>query len=156
MNNFFDFSTLLLMSDAWLDKLPGTAKQKERMKYKMSARAYEKLRQKVVGPEKAKEAMKWNEAMAQLKFGLETEPEFKEALKQQIEKDMAEQGIEAVLDMSEVPANLKQQLESGDFDVSIVSPSEDVPDQLVLTPEGNIGEAIPVSKTLMESYISQL
>lgn len=144
------------MSDAWFEKLPGTAKQKERLKYKMSAKAYEMLRRKVVGPEKAKEAMRWNDAMAQIKFGLETEPEFKEALKQQIEKDMTEQGIEAVLEMSEVPADLKQQLESGDFDVSVVSPSEDVPDQLVLTPEGNVGETIPVSKTLMESYVSQL
>jgi len=144
------------MSDAWLDKLPGTAKQKERMKYKMSARAYEKLRQKVVGPEKAKEEMKWNEAMAQLKFGLETEPEFKEALKHQIEKDIAQQGIEAVLELSDIPADLKKQLESGAFDINVVSVAEDVPDQIVLTPEGNIGEKIPMKKALMESYVSQL
>jgi len=144
------------MNDSWLDKLPGSAKQKKRAKYKMSAHAYEKLRQKVVGPEQAKEEMKRNEAMAQLKFGLETEPEFKEALQKQIEKDIAEQGIEAVLAVSEIPSDLKDQLQTGNFEIDITSPSEDAPDQLVLTPEGNIGEKIPVSKSLTESYLSQL
>jgi hypothetical protein len=144
------------MSDGWLDKLPGTAKQKKRAKYKMSAAAYEKLRKKVVGPEKAKQEMQMNESMAQLKFGLETEPELKKALKSQIEKDIQEQGIEAVLALSEVPADLKQQLESGGFDISIDSPSDEASDQLVLTPEGNVGEKIPMKKSLMESYLSQM
>ena len=138
------------MSDSWLDKLPGSAKQKKRAKYKMSAHAYEKLRQKVVGPEKARQEMEWNEAMAQLQFGLETEPQMKEAFKEQIEKDIAEQGIEAVLELSEIPADLKAQIESGGFDVSIIN------DQIVLNPEGNIGEKIPMRKAVTESYLSQL
>jgi flagellar motor protein MotB len=138
------------MSDSWLDKLPGSAKQKKRAKYKMSAHAYEKLRQKVVGPEKARQEMEWNEAMAQLQFGLETEPQMKEAFKEQIEKDIAEQGIEAVLELSEIPADLKAQIESGGFDVSIIN------DQIVLNPEGNIGEKIPMKRSLTESYLSQL
>jgi predicted component of viral defense system (DUF524 family) len=122
----------------------------------MSAHAYEKLRQKVVGPERAKQEMKLNEAMAQLQFGLETEPEMKEAFKEQIEKDIAEQGIEAVLELSEIPADLQSQIESGAFDVGISSPSDDAPDQIVLTPEGNVGEKIPMKRTLTESYLSQL
>ncbi|MBT4119829.1 MAG: hypothetical protein HOG89_02170 [Candidatus Peribacter sp.] len=144
------------MSDSWLDKLPGTAKQKQNAKYKMSARAYEKLRQKVVGPEKAKQEMQRNEAMAQIKFGLETEPEFQEAFKQQIEKDIAQQGIEAVLSNPDISNEMKQQIESGSFDIDVTSPSEDVPDQLVIKPEGNVGEKIPLSKSLTESYLSQL
>ena len=131
------------MSDSWLDKLPGTAKQKQNAKYKMSARAYEKLRQKVVGPEKAKQEM-------------QTEPEFQAAFKQQIEKDIAQQGIEAVLSNPDISNEMKQQIESGSFDIDVTSPSEDVPDQLVIKPEGNVGEKMPLSKSLTESYLSQL
>ena len=122
----------------------------------MSAAAYEKLRQKVKGPEELKKEMEWNDVMAQLRFGLETEPQMKEALKKQIEKDIAEQGIEAVLGLSEVPADLKQQIESGAFEIDVASPSEKAPDQLVLTPEGNVGEKIPMKKSLTESYLSQM
>jgi len=136
--------------------MPSSERQKVREKYKLSAAAYEKLREKVKGPEDLERESQWNEAMAQLRFGLETEPEMKKALKAQIEKDIAQQGIEAVLANPDIPKEMKQQLESGSFEVDVDSPTEDVSDQLVVKPEGNIGESIPVSKTLTESYLSQL
>lgn len=122
----------------------------------MSAAAYEKLREKVKGPEDLEREMNHNEVMAQLRFDLETQPHMKDALKKQIEKDMAEGGIEAVLQNPDVPSELKQQLEQGNFDVTVASPSESEPDQLVIAPEGNVAEHIPIKSSVSDSYLSQL
>lgn len=150
--------TIIVMSDSWLDMLPSSERQKVREKYKMSAAAYEQWREKVRerGPEYIEKEQMWNEAMAQLKFGMETEPHMKEALKQQIEKDITEQGLEAVLKNPDLPAELKQQLEAGQFDIIIDAPTEDEPDQLVLVPEGNVSEKCGLTTSLSESYLSQM
>jgi hypothetical protein len=136
--------------------LPSSERQKIRDKYKMSAAAYEKLRQKVKGPEELKQEMEWNELMAQLKFDLETDPHMKEALKKQLEQDLSEQGIEAVLENANLPEDIKKQIESGAFEIDVDSPTEDSPNQLVIAPEGNIGEKLPIAMHLTESYLSQL
>ena len=127
--------------NSWLDMLPSSERQKIREKYKLSPAAYEKLRQKVKGPEQLGEEMQRNELMAKLKFALETEPKVKEALKQQVEKDFSEQGIE-------VP--------EGEFDVTVDSISESEPDQIVLVPEGNVSEKVSVPTSLADTYLSQL
>lgn len=141
---------------SWLDILPSSERQKIREKYKMSAAAYEKLREKVKGPKELKEEMAYNEMMAKLRFDLETMPELKKALKNQIEKDIAEQGIEAVLSNPSIPKELQSYIESGAFDVTVASPAEDEPDQIVLVPEGNVSERLAVSSTLSDTYLSQL
>lgn len=136
--------------------LPSSERQRIREKYKLSAAAYEKLREKVKGPEELKQEMEYNEVMAKLKFDLETMPDMKDALQKQVEKDLAEGGIEAVLEHPDIPADLKQQLEAGTFDVTIDSPSEDEPDQLVIVPEGNVSEKMSVSSSLSDRYLSQM
>lgn len=141
---------------SWLDILPSNERQKIREKYKMSAAAYEKLREKVKGPEELQEELNRNEIMAQLKFDLETQPEMKEALKKQLEQDLKEQGIEAMLKNPDISAELRQQLESGAFEVTVASPSEKEPDQLVVVPEGNISERAALSTSVQDSYLSQL
>ena len=98
--------------------------------------------------------MLWNEALAQLKFALESEPSLKDALKKQIENDLREQGIEAVL--AQVPDDLRTQIEQGQFDITVDAPSENAPDQIVLVPEGNIAEKLPITFSLSESYLSGL
>ena len=144
------------MPDSWLDILPSSERQKIREKYKLSAAAYEKLREKVKGPEDLREEMVRNEIMARLRFGLETEPAMKDALKKQIEKDIAEKGIEAVLSSLGLPDTLRQLLESGQFDVTVESSAKDAPDRLVLVPEGNVREKLPVHMMLTNAYLSQL
>lgn len=141
---------------SWLDILPSAERQKLREKYKMSAAAYEKLREKVKGPEDLEREMQRNEAMAQLRFGMETEPHIKDALQKQIERDISEQGIEAVLQNPDVPQETRDALLQGNFEVSIDSVSDDVPDQIVVHPEGNVSEAIPLSRSLTDTYLSQL
>ena len=137
------------MSDAWLDMLPSSERQKIKEKYKMSAAAYEKLRQKIKGPEDIEREMQGNEKMAQMKFALETEPEIKKALQEQLQKDIGEHGIEGVLESTEVSDMMRQQIKSGQF-VLVVDES------LSVAPEGNISETLPVKKALVESYLSQL
>lgn len=141
---------------SWLDKLPSNEKQKIKDRFRMSASAYEKMRESVKGPEDLKDELQWNEMMAQLKFTLETEKKIKDALKQQIESDMKESGIEAVLQNSDIPQEIRQQLESGKFDVTVGAPKEDEHDQLILVPEGNVDEKIPVRFSMSETYVSQL
>lgn len=139
----------------WLDILPPNERHRLREKYKMSAAAYEKLREKVKGPEDLEREMLWNEAMAKLKFGLETEPALKQALTQQIERDIAERGIENVLMLPEAGA---QKLHGviGQFEVTVEHGADNTPDQLVLVPEGNVQEKIPVKRGQAESYIAQM
>lgn len=141
---------------SWLDILPASDRERLREKYKLSAAAYEKLRQKVKGPEDLREEMMRNEILAQLKFGLETEPSMVRALKSQIEKDIQEQGIEAVLKRTDLPEGIRSSVEAGKFDVTVASPSEDAPDQIVLVAEGNVQEKLAVKTSLADAYIAQI
>jgi len=140
----------------WLDKLPSGEKQKIRERFRMSPAAYEKMRESVKGPEDLEKEQAWNEAMAQLKFTLETEPEAQKALAEQISSDIEEGGIESVLENSDISTEIQSSIESGNFEVTIDAPSEDAHDQIVLVPEGNISEKIPIRFSLSETYVSQL
>jgi len=122
---------------SWLDILPSSERAKIRQKLR-SPEEYERLREKVKGPEDLEREMKWNEAMAELSFAIETEPTIKEALKNQIEKDLREEGVEV-----------------GDFDILVEENPETNQDQLMMVPEGNVGEKIPVKKSLSEQYVYQ-
>lgn len=132
---------------SFLDQLPPSTRERIKEKYKMSAAAYEKLRQKVKGPEDLEREMQWNDVLAQLQFDCETEPDFSDALKNQIQEDIKEQGVEAVLESTELSDEQKQQLEVGRFQLEIG-------DQVALAPEGNIAESLPVKKSLVESYLT--
>lgn len=141
---------------SWLDMLPANERQRIREKYKLSASAYEALREKVKGPKQLEQEMRRNEALAQLKFGLETEPVMKEALRSQIEKDISEHGIETVLDCAQVAPDIRAAIERGAFEVTVDEPSKDAPDHLVVVPEGNVTDRLPVHATFAESYVTGL
>ena len=140
----------------WLDNLPGNERQRIKEKFRLSEAAYEKLREKVKGPEDLQKEMLWNESMAQLKFGLETEPHMGEALKKQIEKDIKEKGIEDIIDIADLPENVRLAIEQGKFEVTIDAPSPTAQDQIVIQPEGNITDKLPVQKKLSQVYVAQL
>ncbi|PIR54176.1 hypothetical protein COU75_02220 [Candidatus Peregrinibacteria bacterium CG10_big_fil_rev_8_21_14_0_10_42_8] len=141
---------------SWLDKFPSGEKERVRERFRMSPAAYEKMRERVKGPEDLKEEMQWNEAMAQLKFALETEKELKDALIEQIASDIESGGLESVLESVDLPQEIRDQLERGEFDVHVDTPVESERDQIVLVPEGNITEKIPINFSLSETYVSQL
>ncbi len=140
---------------SWLDILPSTERAKIRKRLRSPAE-YERLREKVKGPEDLEREMKWNEAMAELSFTLETEPKVKEALRQQVEKDMQEQGIEQALEgASEASPDAKKALEEGRFNLSVEENPETHQDQLAVSPEGTVAEKIPIKKSLSEQYVYQ-
>ena len=141
------------MSDSWLDRLSSPERQRIRERLR-SPEEYERLREKVKGPRELAEEMARNERMAELKFAMETEPKLKAALAEQMREDMKEHGLEAVVD-TELPKEARASLEAGKFTVAIEANTETHEDQLMVVPEGNVQEAIPVQPAFSEQYIGQ-
>ena len=142
------------MSDSYLDHIPSREREKIRKRMR-SPEAYEALREKVKGPEDLEREMERNEKMAELRFSLESEPHQKSALKDQIEKDMAEQGIEAMLDASEISTEALKAIAEGKFHVAISSHPQTHEDTIVLMPEGHVAEKLPIKKSLSDQYAQQ-
>lgn len=141
------------MSDSWLDHIP--QHERERIRKRMrSPEAYAALRENVKGPEDLEREMKKNEMMAELRFGIESEPALKDALKKQVEKDLREQGAEAVLEhRPSVETNAL--LESGKFQISVEAHPKTHIDQLIVVPEGNVQEKLPIKPSLSDRYVAQ-
>lgn len=115
-----------------------------------SPAAYERLREKVKGPEDLAEEMKVNEALAEFKFALETEPAVQEDLRRQLEQEIKAGGIESLLETSEAsPAALKA-AEVGNFTVAVEADSAS--EQVVIYPEGNVSEKIPLKKSVSDRF----
>jgi hypothetical protein len=121
----------------------------------MSPEAYERLREKVKGPEDLARELKHGEQMAELRFHLETEPHAQEKLKAQIEKDLSEQGIDAVVESDALSLEQQKALEQKNFRVTVSSHPTTHQDQIMLMPEGKIQEAIPLTTTMSDQYSSQ-
>jgi hypothetical protein len=140
------------MSD-FMDRLP--SKEKERVRKRMrSPEAYEALRERVKGPEDLEKEMQRNDRMAEVSYALESEPKTKEKLKAQIEKDIGEQGIESVLES--VSDTDRAKIEQGKFTVAISSHPSTHEDALMVVPEGNVQEKIPVKLSMSDAYVASL
>jgi len=116
-----------------------------------SPEEYERLRERVKGPEDLEREMAKNELLAELKFAMETEPRVNEELKKDIEHDLKEKGIEQVLKTADMSPEAIQSLESGSFAVRIETDAEGS-EQMVLQPEGNVSEKIPLQRSVTEQY----
>lgn len=141
---------------SWLDSLPTNERQRIKEKYKLSESAYEKLRQKVKGPEDMEREMEQNHVLAELKFGLETEPVMKQALQRQIENDIAEHGIENVLELNDLSSEIRSLIEKGKFEVTVDESLNYAHDQIVVCLEGNVSDKVPVKTRFAEAYLSGL
>ena len=155
---FFAFiaflNTISLMSDSFLDHLASHEREKVRKRLR-SPEEYERLREKVKGPEDLERELKKSERMAEAKFRLETEPEEHEKLHARIEKDL-KRGVESVLEHADIPEHLRKALEQGDFLISIESHPQTHEDALVLVPEGNVQDVLPVKPVQSERYVQSL
>ncbi len=142
------------MSDSFLDHIP--SHEQKRLKRMMSESAYEALRDKVKGPEDLKNEMEKSEQVAELHFALESEPKQKEKLQQKLEKDLRE-NPEKVLDHPEkLPADVRAKLKEGKFAVQIAPHPKTKMDAVVVLPEGNVQEKIPVKLSYQDACIAQL
>ena len=136
---------------SWFDRLPSHEKERLRKRLR-SPEEYERLRERVKGPEDLEREMKKNELLAEVKFALETEPQIQEELRKEIEKDLRERGAEQILEVRNLTSQAQDALASGAFAVRIdVNPSSGS-EQIVLLPEGNVAEKIPLQKSVSEQY----
>lgn len=143
------------MSDSFLDHIPSQEREKIRKRMR-TPEAYERLREKVKGPEDLEQEMDKSEKMAELSFALETEPRMQEKLKTSIERDVKEKGIDAVLDLQhDLPDSVKQSIDAGKFTLAISSHPTTHDDTIVLLPEGNVNDRIPVKVQISNAYAHQ-
>ncbi|NOS68261.1 MAG: hypothetical protein HOO67_07970 [Candidatus Peribacteraceae bacterium] len=141
------------MSDSFLDNLPSTERRK--LKKMMSPEAYERLREKVKGPEDLAKELKRGEQLAELSFELQTDEKLRERLKGQADKDFREYGVERVVDAQSISPESKKALEQGKFLLAVSSHPLTHDDQLVAVPEGNVHEKIPLKMSFSDRYVAQ-
>lgn len=143
------------MSDSFLDHIPSHEREKIRKRMR-SPEAYERLREKVKGPEDLEQEMDRSEKMAELSFALETEPRTQEAVKKGIEKDIREHGIDAVLDLQhDLPDTVRQSIAEGKFTLAVSAHPTEHDDTIVLLAEGNVTDRIPVRLKISNAYAHQ-
>ena len=143
-----------MVSDSFLDHLPSNERRK--LRKMMSPEAYEKLREKVKGPEDLEHELKKAEHLAEVHFGLESDPKMQEKLKSSVSSDIAEKGITQVMDLAWSSEKAKKQIEQGKFRLTVSSHPATHEDQLVAVPEGIVQEKIPVKVSYSDKYVMQL
>ena len=143
------------MSDSFLDHLPSREREKIRKRLR-SPEEYERLRDKVKGPEDLERELKRSEQLAEVKFRIETEPETMERLQNRIADDLEKRGVEGVLEEVSLPESARAALEQGRFMVSVEAHPQTHEDTLVVLPEGNIQDKVPVKPAMSETYIQSV
>lgn len=141
------------MPDSWLDHIPSHERERIRRRLR-SPEEYERLREKVKGPEDLAREMEKNEAVAELRFALEAESQVRDALKEQVEKDLVDRGVEEVVDGA-VSLDQKLKLERGKFALTVTAHPVTHRDQLAVVPEGKVREALPLKPALSDRYAAQ-
>lgn len=134
------------VSDAFLDRLAGPEKQRV-LKRLRSPEAYERLREKVKGPEDLEWELDRAEKLAELHFALESDEAAHDSMKAIVDRALRERPDDAVEDAAALPASVKE----GNYRLAV---SAD--DELAILPEGNVRETIPVTTALLEECLSQL
>lgn len=140
------------MSDSFLDRLPSKEREKIRKRLR-SPEEYERLRERVKGPEDLERELKRSEQMAEASFRLETEPRFAESFKDKIQEDLQERGAEAILEYGNLPPDVRKALEQGKFKLAVQSHPLTHEDALVVLPEGNITDRLPIKPSLTQQYV---
>ncbi|MBI1812733.1 hypothetical protein HY285_03440 [Candidatus Peregrinibacteria bacterium] len=142
------------MADTWFDHIPSHERQKIRRRMR-SPEEYERLRERVKGPEDLDEEMRKNEALADLRFGIETEPAFHDGLKFAIDRQIQNEGLESVLESPPKNPQLTKALERGKFTLTVSSHPKTHQDQIMVQPEGTVQEKLPLKPSLSDQYVSQ-
>lgn len=143
------------MSDPYLDHLPSHEREKIRKKLRSPAE-YERVREKVKGPEDLEKELDRSEKLAEAHLALESEPQQREKMKAQIEKDIKEKGIDAVLESAQLSPETKKLLEEGKFLPKITTHPKTHHDALVIVPVSGVQESFPVKQSFAEQYVSGL
>lgn len=140
---------------SYLDLLPSNEREKIRKRLR-SPEAYEALREKVKGPADLEHEMKKSEQLADVHLAMESEPQSRNAMKTAMDRDIAELGIEAILETKHLSPEAKAMIEQGKFDVAVDTHPDTKNDALVVLPEGKVQEKVPVQQQFSERYAGQL
>jgi hypothetical protein len=144
------------MSDSFLDRL-GSPERQRIIKRLRSPEAYERLREKVKGPEDLEQALDRAEKMAELHFALESSETARDRVKGMVERSIAESGVDAAVEKpGELSEKARAAIAEGKFSLAVSPDPVTHEDILTLLPEGNVGEKVPVTMSLTESCVSQL
>jgi len=141
-------------SDPIMDFLP--SHERKKLKRMMSPEAYEKLRERVKGPEDLAREMARSERLAELRFESETKQETREALKKQAEKDVSEGGAESVFELADASPEATVAVEQGRYVLQVSSHPSTHQDALVGIPEGTVQEKLPVKPAVADRYLGQM
>lgn len=142
------------MEGSWLDSIP--SHERKKLRRTMSAEAYERLREKVKGPEDLSRELRRNAEVADLHFEMKSDASMEKQMKSAIEKGIREQGIESVLEKPDLTSEQKSALEQGKFSLSVESHPDRHEDAVMVIPEGTVQEKLPVKPKFSESILSQL
>lgn len=144
------------MSDAFLDRLAGPEKQRV-LKRLRSPEAYERLREKVKGPEDLEKELDRAERMAELHFALESNVALRERAKEIVAGAAREGGVESVAERADTLTDeVRSAIAEGRFRIVVAPDPETNEDTVAILPEGNVSESVPVTGSLAESCVSQL
>lgn len=143
------------VSDSFLDHLPSREREKIRKRLR-SPEEYERFREKVKGPEDLERELKRSERMAEVHFRIETEPEIAQRLHDRIAKDVKERGVKTVLEDAHVSDSVRTTLEQGRFTVSVEAHPKTHEDVLVVVPEGNVHDTLPMKPMQSERYVQMV
>lgn len=141
------------MSDPFLDHLP--SHERERIMRRLrSPEAYAALRERVKGPEDLERELAVMDRMADMHFKLESEPHLQEPLRKQIQEDIEEQGVDAVLEQSALQLSTNEALARGNFMVKVREHPTTKQDVLVVVTDGKVQEVLPVKAALADRYMT--
>ncbi len=144
------------MAEPYLDRLAGPERERV-IKRLRSPEAYERLREKVKGPEDLESALEQAEKMAELHFALESNRESHDRLKSFVGSQLREQGIDALLESPrDVSNDARDLLREGKFSLSVSPHEETNDDVLMIVPEGNDHEKIPLKISFVDACVSQV
>lgn len=138
---------------SYLDHIP--AKEQKRLRQKLRSPAeYERLREKVKGPEDLEHEMERMEHIAEASFHLETQPQQRSHLQEELKKALQEHPERTLDGMPE--EEVLQALQEGKFTLAVREHPQKREDTFVLIPEGNVTDVYPISSQLSDQYVSQL
>lgn len=144
------------MSSSFLDTVGGNEKQRI-IKRLRSPEAYERLRDTVKGPEDLEHELARAERMAELHFALESHEKEHERMKAIVEKTLSEHGIEGVVETAaDLSDDVKAAIDTGRFRLEVSPRADTHEDTLMIVPEGNVQEKVPVTTSLTDVCVSHL
>jgi len=141
---------------SWLDRLPSHEREKIRARLR-SPEEYERLRERVKGPEDLEHELRYNESLADLKFSIEMEPRVSESLRQHMETDIREKGIDQIFaHLEKIPSDIRRLIEEGKFHILIEAHPESGKDVIMVVPNAKVAEGLPLKPIFNEQYVSYM